>query len=252
MAQQLDNSLDRFAPGQIRPGALLISGGTGVLLIAGMALSLASGAMVIAAIIGASLIGLAALAYVSNRENRRLRGHQAASWIEWGSASPELQRQNLNVAVGELSRALKSEPNSISDLRTAFIVAEDLALRQIEQEECVPLKRNVVAGGVPFDAAFVKDNVLICGEFSFLVSPELPQERVVAMMKKIAAVNRSLQVMNVGVRARLMVVIVTQMPDTAMAALRESLSTARFSSTPTDIDIRLLDFDSLQRTYISE
>jgi hypothetical protein len=133
-----------------------------------------------------------------------------------------------------------------------LIVAVDLALRQIQQDEGVPVLRHVGVAGVPFDAVFVKGDVLVCGEVSFLASSELPQERVVAMMKKIAAVKRSVAAMNIGLNVRLMVAIVTQMAEEYAAKLRGSLSTSRFSATPTDIDIRLMDFEELQRTYISE
>jgi hypothetical protein len=56
--------------------------------------------------------------------------------------------------------------------------------------------------------------------------------------------------MNIGLEVRLMVIIVTQMPAGDVSKLRETLSTKRFSSTPVDIDIRLMDFEGLQRAYV--
>ena len=48
------------------------------------------------------------------------------------------------------------EREQLGDLQSAYIVAEDLALRQIQQEENIPLMRHVSVGGVPFDAVMIK------------------------------------------------------------------------------------------------
>lgn len=249
MAQQLENSLDRFAPRQASSVTPLLAAAIGVLLFAGMIVSLASGAYVFAAILVVSLIGFGGLAFLYLRDQKRLLGNRAAGWLDWETALPDLQRQNLNIAVNEIARAIKAE--STEDLRLPLIVAVDLALRQIQQDEGVPVLRHIGVGGVPFDAVFIKGDVLVCGEVSFLASPELPQERVVAMMKKITAVKRNITAMNIGLNVRLMVAIVTQMPEEDVTKLRLSLNTSRFSATPSDIDIRLMDFEELQRIFIS-
>ena len=250
MAQQLENTLDRFAPRQASSITPLLAAAIGVLLFAGLIVSLASGGYVFAAILSVSLIGLGALAYFYLRDQKRLLGNRAAGWLDWETALPDVQRQNLNIAVTEIARAIKAE--STEELRLPLIVSVDLALRQIQQDEGAPVLRHVGVGGVPFDAVFVKGDVLVCCEVSFLASPELPQERVVAMMKKITAVKRNITAMNIGLEVRLMVAIVTQMSDEDVANLRLSLNTARFSATPTDIDIRLMDFEELQRTFVSD
>ena len=250
MAQQLENSLDRFAPRQASLITPVLAAAVGSLLLVGIIVSLASGAFVFTAIMTISLAVFGTLAYFSLRDQKRLLGNRAAGWLDWETALPDVQRQNLNIAVAEIARAIKAE--SPEDLRLPLIVAVDLALRQIQQEEGVNVLRHVGVGGVPFEAVFVKGDVLVCGEVSFLASPELPQERVVAMMKKITAVKRNITAMNIGLSVRLMVAVVTQMPEQETRRLRESMSTSRFSATPTDIDIRLMDFEELQRTFISD
>ena len=189
---------------------------------------------------------------VGARRHRKVVANKAAGWIAWESAQPELQRQTLNVAVGEISRILQVQPDAVGELQTAFVVGEDLALRQIQQEENVPVMRHINLGGVPFDAAFTKDEILVCCEVCFLVSPELGQDRVAAMMRKIGAVKRSIAEMNIGLEVRLMVILVTQMATWDVERLRGTLSTKRFSSTPVDIDIRLMDFEGLQQVYVTE
>jgi hypothetical protein len=53
-------------------------------------------------------------------------------------------------------------------------------------------------------------------------------------------------------RLRLMVVLVTQLTPDEEEVLRGVLTTRRFTDTPVDIDIRLLDFETLQSVYLSE
>ena len=251
MARQIENSLDRFAPGRADAWIPLLAGGISVLLLAVSFYSLASGEYLLAGMLLISVVALAVFFSVSARERRRLLGRTAAGWIEWKSASHELQRQNLNVAAKELARILEKDHDSGTEIHTALIVAEDLALRHIQQEEGVPVLRHTSVAGIPFDAMFVKDDALVCADVTFLVSPQLRQERVAAMLNKIAAVKRSVDAMNVGLTVRLMLVVTTQMTDDEVKELRESLGTGRFESTTTDIDIRFLDFDELQRTYVS-
>ena len=252
MAKEFDNSLERF----VRPGS-----GIGYHVLAASAVML-SVAVLIAAVVarawfvaGVALVAGLAVAWfvaVSASRQQKLVADKAAGWIAWESESPEIQRQTLNVAVGEISRILKTEAASVGDLQSAFIVAEDLALRQIQQEENVPVMRHVTLAGVPFDAVFTKNGILVCSEVCFLVAPELGQDRVAAMMRKIATVKRLIVEKNIGLSVRLMVVLVTQMSPADVDKLRGSLSTKRFTSTPVDIDIRLMDFEGLQRVYVTD
>jgi len=158
----------------------------------------------------------------------------------------------LNVEVVELSRILEVGTEQVSDLQSAYIVAEDLALRQIQQEEQVPLLRHASIGDIPFDAVLVKQDVIICAEVSFLVSPDLRQERIESMMRKMARIRKVIEHMNVAMKVRLMVVLVTQLTFEDEERLRKSLNTKRFSGTPVDVDIRFLDFEALQRIYVTD
>ena len=253
MTQQLENSLDRFAPAQSSSVVLpLAAAGVGVLILSGLILSLAAGMLPAAGVLSLALLGLAVLFYLASRERRRLIARSSSEWIEWEAALPEVQRENLKISVTELSGILGTAADSAAELQTAFVVAQDLALRQLQQDEGVPVVRHISVAGVPFDAVYSKGEVLACGEVMFLVAPELGQERIVAAMKKIAAAKRTIAAINIDLEVRLVLILITQMPDEEVAKLRDSLSTARFSATITDIDMRLFDFEELQRTYVSE
>ena len=252
MAKEFDNSLERFARPAASAAYYVAAAAAVALVVAVLVASIVSRNWLLAGF--AALATVAVLGWLSAgaRRHRKVVADKAAGWIAWEPAQPELQRQTLNVAVGEISRILKVQPEAVGELQTAFVVGEDLALRQIQQEENVPLMRHIAVGGVPFDAAFTKDEILVCCEVCFLVSPELGQDRVAAMMRKIGTVKRSIAEMNIGLEVRLMVVLVTQMAAADVEKLRGTLSTKRFSSTPVDIDIRLMDFEGLQRVYVTE
>ena len=226
--------------------------GIAISLSVGLIWSIALRAWVFAVLFVLSLIGLAAFWLMTSRATRRLIAAHDEGRIDWGSALPEVQRESLNIEVLELSRILEVSSEQMSDLQSAYIVAEDLALRQIQQEEQVPLLRHVSIGEVPFDAVLVKQDVLVCAEVSFLVAPDVRQERIDSMMRKATRVKKVLEQMNVGLAPRLMIVLVTQLTSDDEERLRKSLNTKRFAQTPVDVEIRLLDFEALQRIYVTD
>jgi len=187
---------------------------------------------------------------VANR--RRIAAVDDRKFIRWDAAMPEIQRQNVNVEVRELSRLLGVGDDNLADLLSAYIVAEDLALRQIQQEENLPLMRHVSIGGTPFDAILVEHDLITCIEVSFLVVPDVRQEKIESMLKKITQAKKNLAELKSRLRLRLMVVLVTQLTSDEEERLRGMLITRRFTDTPVDIDIRLLDFEMLQKVYVSE
>ncbi|MEO7539770.1 MAG: hypothetical protein ABIV21_07065 [Pyrinomonadaceae bacterium] len=221
-------------------------------LIVGVVFSARSGDLESAAIFAAAIALFAIVLLLDMSANRRLAAVDDRKFINWDSAVPEIQRQNVNVEVRELARLLKVGNDQLPDLLSAYIVAEDLGLRQIQQEENLPLMRHVSIGKTPFDAILVDQDLITCIEVAFLVVPDIRQEKIESMLKKITLAKRNLAEMRSRLRLRLMVVLVTQISVEEEEQLRGMLVTRRFSDTPVDIDIRLLDFEMLQRVYVSE
>jgi hypothetical protein len=199
---------------------------------------------------GIALFALIVLLEIS--KNRRIAAIDDRKFIQWDAAMPEIQRQNVNLEVRELARLLNVGNDQLPDLLSAYIVAEDLALRQIQQEENLPLMRHVSIGRTPFDAILVDHDLITCIEVSFLVVPDVRQERIESMLKKITQAKKNLGEMKSRLRLRLMLVLVTQLTSDEEERLRGVLVTRRFTDTPVDIDIRLLDFEILQKVYVSE
>jgi hypothetical protein len=222
-----------------------------VLLAGGVLMSVVIQVWGFVVLFGLSLLGFIVYSFLNRRAMNGLKAERDQARIDWESALPEVQRESLNIEVVELSRVLDVKTEQISDLQSAYIV-EDLALRQIQQEEQVPLLRHVSIGEIPFDAVFVKEESLVCGEVSFLVAPDLRQERIDAMMRKMSRVRKMVEQSGVALKPRLMVILVTQLTSEDEDRLRKNLNTKRFAGTPVDVDIRLLDFEALQRIYVTD
>ncbi len=221
-------------------------------MLIGVILALSAKNWLFVAILFISLAVVSVFSIRNILQSRKLLAITDQKRIDWETALPEIQRQNLNIEVFELSKILEVESGQISDLQSAYIVAEDLALRQIQQEENVPLMRHVTLGKAPFDAVLVKNDVISCIEVAFLVAPDMRQERVDAMMRKIALVKKTFGEMQIRMKVRLMLVLVTQLTPEDEDQLRSMLNSKRFAETPVDIDVRLLDFESLQRIYVTD
>lgn len=252
MAKPLDNTFVRFSQHPRTSPLTGLAIAVGVVAAAGLIMAISLRTWPFVVIFAISIVGLSAYSFLSTRSARRLVAAKDESRIDWESALPEVQRQSLNVEVIELSRILEANTGQLGDLQSAYIVAEDLALRQIQQEEQVPLLRHVSIGDVPFDAVLVKQDVMICVEVAFLVGPDLRQERVESMIRKMGLVKKVFEQKSIAMRIRLMVILVTQLTFEDEERLRKTLNTKRFSGTPVDVEIRLLDFEALQRIYVTD
>ncbi len=252
MDEKADNPLARFEPRKINYPLIAASVALFAVLVAGVSMSAKSEAWIAAGLFLAAIAIFALVVLAEIASNRRLAAVDDRKFIRWDAAMPEIQRQNVNLEVRELARLLGVGGDQLADLLSAYIVAEDLALRQIQQEENLPLMRHVSIGKTPFDAILVDQDLIICIEVSFLVVPDVRQEKVESMLKKVTRAKENLAELKSRLRLRLMLVLVTQLTPEEEEVLRGMLVTRRFSDTPVDIDIRLLDFEMLQKVYVSE
>jgi hypothetical protein len=252
MQRKSANPLAHFEKRKIDYPLMIAWGVLLVVLIAGVAVSATSGYTTAAIIFLAATFLLIIAVLLDMAKTRRLEAVDDRKFIRWDAAMPEIQRQNVNVEVLELARLLGVGGDQLTDLLSAYIVAEDLALRQIQQEENLPLMRHVQIGGAHFDAIMVDQDLVTCIEATFLVTPDMRQEKIEAMLKKVTQAKKNLAEQKSRLRLRLMIVLVTQLSAEEEENLRGMLVTRRFTDTPVDIDIRLLDFEMLQRVYVSE
>jgi hypothetical protein len=251
MVKQAERTLVNF--GRPTPNYLVSGLGATVLicLIIGLISALISQNFWVAGLFTFSAVGLAAFLWINFNQWRRLIIGSQNRNLSWEIDLPESQRRKLKQEVSELAVILEIPEAQMSDLFSAYIVAEDLALRQIQQEARLPLYRHVRFGNVPFDAVLVKDDLITCIDVTFLVTPDISQEKINYFLKKVSQPMKTLKNLKIKARIRLLLVLVTQLDQRGEAQLRSSLI-KKFDSTPVDVDIRLLDFEALQKVYAIE
>lgn len=172
--------------------------------------------------------------------------------FSWSIVAPEQQKQQLNAAVSAILTALNLPETEREQARLAYVVAADLALRQIEIEYNLPFFRQRMIEGVPFDAVALRDKKVLCAEILFLPAPEIPAERLEIIFKKADYVNQRIGSLRAGSSARLLLVIVTQSWRDETVKFNQTLRKLLHSHAPVETDARFFDFDNLQRNFLSE
>lgn len=166
----------------------------------------------------------------------------------WKTSSTDSQRRKLDDKLREITIALKNPDVPTADLFSAYIVAEDLALRQIQQETKESILRHQSIGNADFDAVLFKQDAIVCVEIAFLVAPDVSQAKINDILKRIASAEKTFDRLGKDAKFKLLLVLITQLDAAGETELRSTL-TGKFSATSIDVDIRLFDFESLQKIY---
>jgi hypothetical protein len=197
------------------------------------------------------VFGLAISLWLILRHHRKLTVSAEDDNIRWQLTGPDEQRKNLNAEVIELAAALGLPKQQIADLRSAYIVAEDLALRQVEHEAKSPVMRHINIGEASFDGLLIDHDVLTGIDVTFLVKPDITQEKISSVLSKTEYAFRKLQELRPGTKLKLLLAVVTQLAPDEEDMMR-SLLIEKFAMTPVDVDIRLMDFEGLQRVFAAD
>jgi hypothetical protein len=170
--------------------------------------------------------------------------------VDWTISLPDQQRSKLNREVREIAAIMDIPNEQYSDLLLAYIVAEDLALRQIQQEAAQPLIRHARIGETEFDAILLNQNLITCIETTFLVAPDIAAEKIGLIGKKIAAAKKIVDKQFPNSNLKLLIVVVTQLDAMGEAKLRSVLTKDRFASIPVNyFEIAFYGFEELQKIY---
>ena len=173
--------------------------------------------------------------------------------LSWETSSDEKQKRKLNNEVRELAKDLEIPTEQLSDLRSAYIVAEDLALRKVQSEASTPLMHKINVGQADFDAVGIEDDLITCIEVTFVVSPNVSLEKINSYLRKAAVAKTILAQTRKGSRVRLLIVLVTQLDEPDLAKLRTNVRKKfKPETTPVNVDIRFLDFLTLQKIYAED
>lgn len=251
--KQLDDAFEAFnRPASPYPH-MILGGGVAFLMFIGLGIAVSASMWPLVAVFSLALVGLAIYSWMSFDRIRSLAALSTIKQIDWKTALPDTQRENLNLEVIELSRILDVDLDQISDIQSAYIVAQDLAFRQIQHEESSPLLRNISIAGMPFDAVMVKGNELICCDVSFLVAPDLNQEKIDAFFRRAAQVNQELESKGLGFNIKLLLILILQLNPEDDAYIRRKLNSREFKKNmPFDrADIKFIDFEQVQKIFIT-
>lgn len=195
-----------------------------------------------------SAFSVAIVIWLVVRHSRELAVTAGDAALQWRVTSSEKQRRRLNIEIRELGGILKVGESQLADLRAAYIVAEDLALRHVQNETGTPLLRKVTLGAADFDGISVQGDLVTCVSVLFLVRPVIPQEKVNRLFREAATARNMLEGIRKGSRVRLLLMLVTQMDRQSETRLRSTVAD-NFKTTPVDVDIKWMDFQKLQKLY---
>lgn len=182
------------------------------------------------------------------RQARRLAFAESDPDISWRTTSPEKQKRRLNLEVKEIGEILHVDDDHLAELRAAYIVAEDLALRSIQNQAGKPLMRKVTLGSADFDAVLLDGDLAVLISVIFLLRPVVPDEKIKRLFREAQAASKAVGEIRPGSRTRLLLLLVTQLDGKDEAKLRSTVADS-FKSTPVDVDIRWMDFQNLQGVY---
>lgn len=229
-----------------------------VCLSVALALSYGSGEMttgqvwfLIAFLVLFSVFSISVVTWLVLKQTRQIAFAERDGAIDWRTTSPEKQKRRLSLEVRELGAILKLDESQLADLRAAYIVAEDLALRRVQNESGVPLLRKVTLGAADFDAVLIDGELVICVSMIFLVRPSIPQEKINRLLREAAIARNALEEFREGSRIRLLLLLVTQLDRKDESKLRSTVADL-FKATPVNVDIRWMDFQKLQGLYSDE
>ena len=240
---------------------MLASGFVALCSVVGIGVSLSAGNSAGAFLFLLTAAGAGTFMYFSLRF--ATAGH-SGKVLNWRTAAPDLQQQSVTIEVAEIGKALEFDSSQTGELYSAYIVAQDLALRQIQEEQNAPLLRHVQAGRTSFDALVIKPSVIKCVEVAFLVTPYLRQDKIDASIKKAATLRRFLKAEGIDSQVNLTLVLVTQLTLKDEEYLMSTLSKEknRFDLVDEEftepynndelIELVRFDFEELQRRYLGE
>lgn len=176
--------------------------------------------------------------------------------------TPDQQRRKLNAEISSIISAMANTNNENKKkpteepqrhhIRTAFIVAEDLALRQLELEYGESFMRHSALEGVPFDGVWVNTDKIAGIEVKFLDVPNLSQESVDSLLDKAEYAAARLRRTRPDAAFSFILALVTQLNAEDQTKLRMGLEN-KFALTPVKkIELKMFDFDNLLATFTAD
>lgn len=197
-----------------------------------------------------SIFGIIISTVLISKKTRNSAIERENKAIDWTISLPQQQKTKLNREVGEIAAIMDIPAEQYSDLVLAYIVAEDLALRQVQQEAAQPLIRHAKIGETEFDAILLKENLITCIEVTFVVAPDISEAKIDLIREKMNAARQTVDEQFPNSNLKLELVVVTQLDAMDEAKLRSALTKKRFKSVAYNyLTIDFYSFEELQKIF---
>lgn len=210
------------------------------------------------------LFAIAMFAWLVSKHHTKLyTSTPVIAEMSLNTLTPDQQRRKLNSEVSSIVSAIaqanenseskkKTDSTQRNDIRTSFIVAEDLALRQLELEYGETFMRHASLEGVPFDGVWINTDRIAGIEVKYLDIPFLPQESVDSLLDKAEYAAARLKRTRPDASFSFVLTLVTQLSSEEQTKLRMGLEN-KFALTPVKkIELKVFDYDSLQNAFMSD
>jgi|GEM_PF-2333169 len=207
-------------------------------------------------------VAVALFAWLVSRHSAKLYSTSQDGDLTLNTLTPDQQRRKLNAEVSSILLGMAQtnggdvkatvDNAQRSETRTAYIVAEDLVLRQLELEYGTTFMRHAALEGVPFDGIYMNGSRIAGIEVKFLDIPFLPQEVVDSLLDKAEYAASRLKRTCPDTRFSFILALITQLTPEQQSKLRLGLEN-KFALTPVNkVELKMFDFDSLQNLFMSD
>ena len=210
------------------------------------------------------LFAIAMFAWLVSKHHTKLyTATPTIAEMSLNTLTPDQQRRKLNsevsliissngIANSDGKKKITSDGMQRNEIRAAFIVAEDLALRQLELEYGDAFMRHAALEGVPFDGVWINTDKIAGIEVKFLDVPQLSQEAVDTLLDKAEYAAARLRRTRPDADFSFVLTLVTQLGAEEQTKLRMGLEN-KFALTPVKkIELKVYDFDNLLNTFTAD
>jgi hypothetical protein len=199
---------------------------------------------------------------VSKHHTKLYSGTSNDADMSLSTLTPDQQRRKLNAEVTSIISGITkvnedngngaTEGPQRNDIRMAYVVAEDLALRQLEIEYGETFMRHASLEGVPFDGVWVNSDNIAGIEVKLLDVPFLSQEAVDSLLDKAEYAASRLRRTRPDASFHLVLALVTQLTEEDQAKLRMGLENKFALSPVKKVEVKPFDFDFLQNVFMAD
>ena len=149
------------------------------------------------------------------------------------------------------STGYQPDEATLQEMCTTYLMAGDLALRQLGLEHPEGLRRHVAVADTPFDGAVTEGERLFAVEVKLLPTGDLRHEILQSVLERAEQTARRLARTAPQRKFALLLLLVVDATAAEREYLRENM-VGRLSAATIDVDLVIYDYNELHRTFARE